>query len=70
MKKVICFSLWGNNYRYLGGSLQNVELAKYYYPDWICRFYIGKSTNEKFKSILKTFDNVEIIEIYEELEIN
>ena len=66
MKKVICFSLWGNDYRYLGGALHNVELAKYYYPDWICRFYLGKSTNEKFKNILKGFDNVEIIEMDED----
>jgi len=65
MKKVICFSLWGNEYRYLGGALQNVELAKYFYPDWVCRFYIGKSTNEKFKNTLKSFDNVEIVEMEE-----
>jgi len=63
MKKVICFSLWGNDYRYNGGSLQNVDLAKIYYPDWICRFYIGKSTPTRLVEELKSNSNVEIIEV-------
>lgn len=66
MKKVIAFSLWGNKYRYLGGALQNVELAKHFYPGWICRFYIGKSTRRDFVEKLKSFDNVEIVEMEED----
>lgn len=66
MKKIITFSLWGNSYRYLGGAIQNVELAKIIYPDWICRFYIGKSTNSDFIEILSKYDNVEIIRMEEE----
>lgn len=66
MKKIISFSLWGNDYRYLGGALQNVELAKYFYPDWICRFYIGKSTNDKFTNLISNFDNVEIVKMNED----
>ena len=42
MKKIISFSLWGDNTRYLFGAIQNIELAKIYYPDWICRFYINE----------------------------
>ena len=61
MKKIISFSIWGNEYRYLGGALQNVELASYYYPDWVCRFYIGKSTKRDFIKKLESFSNVEII---------
>lgn len=41
MKKIISFSLWGQNPRYTIGALKNQELAKVIYPDWICRFYIG-----------------------------
>ena len=63
MKKIITFSLWGNSYRYLGGAIQNVELAKVIYPDWICRFYIGKSTNPDFIEELSMYDNVEIIKM-------
>ena len=68
MKKVISFSLWGNDPRYLGGALQNVSLAKIFYPDWICRFYVGKSTlaNKKFLSQLKSSDNIEVVEMQED----
>ncbi len=65
MKKVISFSIWGNEYRYLGGALQNVELAKYFYPDWICRFYIGASTNDSFVDKLNSNNNVEIVKMDE-----
>jgi len=68
MKKVIAFSLWGNDPRYLGGSIQNISLAKIFYPDWICRFYVGKSTlaNKKFISQVKSNENVEVYEMNEE----
>lgn len=66
MKKIISFALWGNNFRYVGGALQNIELAKIYFPDWICRFYIGKSTEEKFIQKISSFDNVEIIRMDED----
>ena len=66
MKKIISFSIWGNKYRYLGGALQNAELAKYFYPDWVCRFYIGQSTNREFIEELTKFSNVEIVEMNEE----
>ena len=61
MKKIICFSLWGDNYRYTGGSLQNIDLAKIYFPDWICRFYVGKDTPEILISKMESNSNVEIV---------
>jgi hypothetical protein len=68
MKKVIAFSLWGNDPRYLGGALQNISLARIFYPDWICRFYIGQSTlkNKKFIAQLKNNENVEVVEMSED----
>lgn len=63
MKKVICFSLWGNNYRYTGGALQNADLAQIYYPDWICRYYLGHNTPTRLKEELSIRKNVELIEI-------
>ena len=63
MKKLICFSLWGNNYRYTGGALQNTDLAKTYYPDWICRFYVGEDTPSQLIDELSSRDNVEIIKM-------
>tara|TARA_R110002020_G_scaffold98042_1_gene233705 strand:- start:216 stop:887 length:672 start_codon:yes stop_codon:yes gene_type:complete len=64
--KIIAFSLWGDDPRYTLGALQNVSLAKLVYPDWICRFYVGKSTPEHIVDLLFEFDNVEIIPMPEE----
>lgn len=41
MKKLISFSLWGNSKLYCQGAIDNIECAKKYYPDWICRFYVA-----------------------------
>ena len=62
MKKVICFSLWGNQPRYTGGMIHNIELAKIFYPDWIVRIYLGQDVE---KEIVELFisDNVEIIKM-------
>ena len=64
--KVIAFSLWGDNTRYTLGALQNASLAKMVYPDWMCRFYVGKSTPRIIVDMLREFDNVEIVEMEEQ----
>ncbi len=69
LKKIISFSLWGNNPKYVNGAIRNAELSQIIYPDWECRFYIGQSTlsvavNEM--SQLRHMQNVEIIEMAEE----
>ena len=64
--KVIAFSLWGDNTRYTLGALQNASLAKMVYPDWVCRFYIGKSTPRIIVDMLEEFDNVQVIRMPEE----
>lgn len=61
MIKIISFSLWGENPVYNTGAIRNAELAKNIYPDWICRFYYGTSTLNETIEKLKTFDNVELI---------
>ena len=62
MKKLITFSLWGDNPFYLEGACRNAELAKEIYPDWICRFYIaGKNTPENVIKRLSEYDNVEVV---------
>jgi hypothetical protein len=40
-KMVISFGLHGAHNKFLQGALKNVELARLYYPGWICRFYLG-----------------------------
>ena len=41
--KIIAFTLWGSNPRYLRGALHNAELALKVYPGWTCRFWIDAS---------------------------
>jgi hypothetical protein len=66
MKKIISFSLWGDNPKYTIGAIRNVELSKTIYPDWICRFYCGKSVPLDIIEKLKSYDNVEVIEMGED----
>lgn len=40
---LICFSLFGDNPRYLDGAIENVEAARWLYPGWRCRFYCDES---------------------------
>jgi len=44
IKKVISFSLWGENPMYWNGAMKNIELAKTLYPGWICRFYVDAAS--------------------------
>lgn len=59
MKKVISFSLWGNNPKYWFGAKRNIELAKQFYPDWILKFYIDESCDVSLIESLKD-ESVEI----------
>ncbi len=40
-KRVIAFSLWGREPRYLAGAMINARLAPSVMPGWRCRFYVG-----------------------------
>lgn len=61
-KKVISFSLWGNNPTYNIGAIRNAELVSIFYPDFECWFYIHKETvpTETINNLLK-LKNVKII---------
>tara|TARA_R100000234_G_scaffold39845_1_gene23807 strand:+ start:3294 stop:3959 length:666 start_codon:yes stop_codon:yes gene_type:complete len=60
--KLITFSLWGQDPKYLIGAIRNAELAKQIYPDWRCRFYVGQSVPSQIIIQLESFDNVEVIQ--------
>ncbi len=66
MQKIISFSLWGDVPKYTVGAVRNAELAKTIYPEWLCRFYIGKSVPEDIVLQLRSFDNTEIVEMDED----
>lgn len=62
MNKVISFSLWGDNPKYCVGAIRNAQLAKRYFPDWICHFYYDISVPKIYIKTLEDFDNVKLIE--------
>jgi hypothetical protein len=47
-KKIIAFSLWGNDPMFTVGVMKNIELAAKWYPGWICRIYLDASVKDKF----------------------
>jgi protein O-GlcNAc transferase len=63
LKKIIAFTLWGDNKCYNYGALENALVAKKLYPDFICRFYIGQNVILDVINKLKELDNVEIVYI-------
>ncbi|NKB51980.1 MAG: hypothetical protein GKR97_07115 [Rhizobiaceae bacterium] len=52
-KKIISYSLWGNNPIYVYGALINAALNKYFYPDWESRFYTGNDVPDVVVDALK-----------------
>ena len=59
--KVIAFSLWGDNPIYTIGAIKNADLAKEFYPDWKCWFYIGASCPKEIVEQLESRDNCLVI---------
>lgn len=43
MKKVISYSLWGDNPKYTVGAIRNAEETKKFYPGWESWFFCGSS---------------------------
>lgn len=70
MKKIISFSLWGQNPKYTVGAIKNADLALTIYPDWICRYYIGLSTPQEILNELYNKENTEVIIMNEQGEWN
>jgi len=60
MKKVISFSLWGNESLYINGAISNIINSKKFYPDWVCRFYIDDSINKELQDKILSLGNTEI----------
>ena len=61
MKKIISFSLWGNNPKYCVGAVRNAELREKIYPEWTTRFYVHKEVPLNFINELKAIDQTEVI---------
>lgn len=61
MKKLICFSLWGDNPKYTIGAIRNAELIKTVYPGWKARFYCGTSVPQSIISELLKLNSEVIV---------
>ena len=53
-RRIIAFSLWGSNPRYLRGALHNALLAPSIFPDWTCRFYVDSSVDQALVAALRS----------------
>ena len=48
MKKIISYSLFGNNKYYLDGAVINAEMVNDIFPGWVCRFYIDHNVSPSY----------------------
>ena len=51
-KRVISFGLYGNNFKYTNGAIENAKLAKVYFPGWTCRYYVTSDVAGEIKAEL------------------
>ena len=62
MRKVISFSVYGSNPKYLKGAIANAILKKDIYPDWYSLFYVSSSLEGVFTRELEALaDEIEIV---------
>lgn len=61
MKKIISYSVWGNNPVYVINAIVNADLAQEIYPGWICRFYCSPNCPNGIVKELESRSNTEIV---------
>lgn len=52
-KRLITFSLWGGETRYLEGAVENARLAAQIYPGWIARYYCAPDVTGPVRAALR-----------------
>ena len=68
MKKVISFSVYGENPKYTLGLIRNLELIEKIYPEWITYVYYNNTVPVDIMEKVNQFHNVESFDMTE-LEI-
>jgi hypothetical protein len=43
-RRIVSFSLWGDNPLYVNGALENARMYPEMFPGWTCRFYVDQTT--------------------------
>lgn len=66
MKKVISFSIYGENEKYLIGLLKNIILAKKFYPEWVVYIYYNNTVPKKYVEEYSSHLNVELYDMTNE----
>jgi hypothetical protein len=66
MKKIIAFSLWGNDPKYCVGAIRNAQLAQVHFPNWECWFYYDSSVPLTYIKALDAFSNSKTIKVADE----
>lgn len=75
-KKIVSFSLWGDDPKYLVGALKNIHLMPKVYPGWTARFYIpheqlvGPNGHALINEFLMTGHEKEYVETNTKIEIH
>jgi len=67
-KNTLSYSLWGEDPKYWVGALENIKLARRYYPEWISIFYVDKNSKSELIKSLEQPD-VEIILVDSDTQI-
>lgn len=67
MKKILSFSLYGDNKKYTAGAIKNAELHKSFFKDWVMRIYLNNSVGEETIQELKNL-GVDVILLEEETD--
>jgi len=60
MKRIISYSLWGNEPMYTIGAIRNAEMSPKVFPEWTCRFYLGSDVSIDIVNKLKSFGHTEV----------
>lgn len=52
-KRIIAFSLFGNNSKYIEPAVLNTQVSPMLFPGWVCRFYVDDSVSPEAIQRLK-----------------
>jgi len=67
MKKVVSFSIFGSNEKYLIGMEKNIDICKEIYPDWKVYIYYNNTVPDRFLNSYKNNENVITIDMGEDI---
>ena len=54
-RRIIAFSLWGDDEKYTYNAVLNAKLMDKIYPDWVARFYVDDTVPEPIKQALHEY---------------